>query len=417
MKKYILPLLATAFTLTACNQFNEANDAEKVEALAVTVNLDIQVDNLMETKDLLLKLDNYDDGLHYEKKFDGRDVSLDGVVPGIYTVAVSGTALDTEGSEYFINGNYVNKPLYAGETKLSITMQGLKVSPLVFKEIYYAGIKNFYFRDQFYEVYNNSGEVQYLDGCYFANLTPGKSTKTLPKWPDSDGNNYAYAERVWKFPGTGHDYPLLPGESAVISQFAANHKLDIYNPNSPVDLSHSEFEFNMDNPKFPDQPAIDMIHCFYNGKAEKGTVPQYLTSVFGGAYVIFRVPAGDTWDPVDDANMKTIDLNKPSSNTFYAKIPIKYVLDAVECIDNESMAAAKRVPAVLDAGMTWVGETYCGLGVARKVSLTESGDTIRRENGAIIFQDTNNSTDDFEQRVVPVIHRYGTGVPSWNVTY
>ena len=162
---------------------------------------------------------------------------------------------------------------------------------------------------------------------------------------------------------------------------------------------------------------MHMIHCFYNGKAEKGTVPQYLTSVFGGAYVIFRVPAGDTWDPVDDANMKTIDLNKPSSNTFYAKIPIKYVLDAVECIDNESMAAAKRVPAVLDAGMTWVGETYCGLGVARKVSLTESGDTIRRENGAIIFQDTNNSTDDFEQRVVPVIHRYGTGVPSWNVTY
>ena len=89
----------------------------------------------------------------------------------------------------------------------------------------------------------------------------------------------------------------------------------------------------------------------------------------------------------------------------------------MEAVNNDTYADAKRIPAVLDAGVTTVGETYCGLGIARKVSLTEDGDTIRRENGALIFQDTNNSTDDFERRVVPMLHRYGTGVPSWNVTY
>lgn len=90
----------------------------------------------------------------------------------------------------------------------------------------------------------------YLDGIYFANLTPGTATTKLPIWPEADGNNYAYGERVWKFPGNGTEYPLAPGESCIISQFAANHQLDIYNPQSPIDGSSSEFEFNMNNPNF-----------------------------------------------------------------------------------------------------------------------------------------------------------------------
>jgi hypothetical protein len=294
-------------------------------------------------------------------------------------------------------------------------------SPLIFKEIYYCGSRpekgGVYFRDQFYEIYNNSADILYLDGIYFANLTPGTATTKLPIWPEADGNNYAYGERVWKFPGNGTEYPLAPGESCIISQFAANHQLDIYNPQSPIDGSSSEFEFNMNNPNFPDQAAYDMQHVFYQGKAEMGSIPQYLTSVFGGAYVIFRVPEGEAWDPVNDENMKTTDLSKPNSNVYYAKIPIKYVLDAVEAVNNESKMNAKRVPGVLDAGITWVGATYCGLGIARKLSTDEEGNPIiREETGTYIYQDTNNSTDDFERGVVPVMRRNGAKMPSWNHT-
>ena len=160
-----------------------------------------------------------------------------------------------------------------------------------------------------------------------------------------------------------------------------------------------------------------MLHVFYNGSATKGTLKQYLMSVFGPAYCMFRVPQGTTYDPVNNVNLHSKDLSKPKSRTLYAKIPIKWVLDAVECVHNEGMASGKRVRAVLDAGMTWVGSSYCGQGVARKVSLNENGDTLRRANGALIFQDTNNSTDDFERNVTPVLHRYHVGVPSWNATY
>ena len=106
-----------------------------------------------------------------------------------------------------------------------------------------------------------------------------------------------------------------------------------------------------------------------------------------------------------------------NSNVYYAKIPIKYVLDAVEAVNNESKMNAKRVPGVLDAGITWVGATYCGLGIARKLSTDEEGNPIiREETGTYIYQDTNNSTDDFERGVVPVMRRNGAKMPSWNHT-
>ncbi|MDY3789624.1 DUF4876 domain-containing protein [Bacteroides fluxus] len=418
MKKYTIIFVLTALALVSCEQFREANDAENIAPISVSVKLRLEMENLTLVEDLLVKFDNYNEGLHLEKGFRSENVQVDGIVPGIYTISVSGMATDREGGEYYLNGNLVNRALFDNGTSLELPLKGLKISPLVFKEIYYAGSRTplnaAYFRDQFYEIYNNSAETQYLDGIYFANLTPGKATTSLPLWPEEDGDDYVYAERVWKFPGNGKEYPLASGESCVIAQFAANHKLQQYNPDSPVDCSSSEFEFNMNNPNFPDQPATDMVHVFYNGKSEIGRIPQYLTSVFGGAYVLFKVAEGDTWDPVNDLSMKTTDLRKPNSKNFYAKIPVRYVLDAVEAIDNESMVNAKRIPAVLDAGLTYVGATYCGLGVARKPSMNENGEFLRRENGALIFQDGNNSTDDFEKKVVPELRRYGTGMPSWN---
>ena len=423
MNKYIKWLLVTAWMVasSACEDFRDANQADTVASIRANVTLTLAVENVASTQDFVVKFDNYDENLHISEECNGTEsVTIEGLIPGIYTVTVSGTVFDTEGDEYYVNGNVVNQAILQDDTSLDITVQGLKVSPLVLKEIYYAGSRTptngVYFRDQFYEIYNNSAQTQYLDGVYFANLVPGKSSTTLPVWPESDGNNYAYAERVWRIPGNGTDYPLEPGESCVISQFAANHQLEIYNPNSPIDGSISEFEFNMNNATYPDQPAADMIHIFYKGLASMGSIPQYLTSVFGPAIVIFRVPEGDNYDPVNDPNLKTTDLSKPNSSTYYAKIPISYVLDAVECIDNATAVNAKRVPAALDAGMTYVGSTYCGLSVARKPLTDENGEYMYNAVGALMFQDTNNSTDDFEGGVVPMIRRYDTGMPAWNHT-
>jgi len=162
----------------------------------------------------------------------------------------------------------------------------------------------------------------------------------------------------------------------------------------------------MNNANFPDQPADDMSHVFYDGKSEMGTIPQYLTSVFGGAYVIFKIPEGDTYDPVGNETLKTTDLSSTSTKQ-YAKIPVEYILDAVEAVDNEAAIQNKRVPATLDAGATYVGATYNSLGVARKKTGTN-------DNGTPILQDTNNSTDDFIHGVTPEFRRDGAKAPVWN---
>ena len=392
----------------ACQPIGNALDTEEVEAISITINTKIDVPDYASSEDVVIELVNVAEKATYQAPMTGEKTIIDGVIPGIYSVNISGKGLNKDGELYYLNGGIQNHPILHSGDEFEVTISGGKLSPIVFKEIFYAGTNPRYFRNQFYELYNNSDHVEYLDGIYFCILHPGKAGLKLPIWPDEDMGKYVYSERLWKFPGTGKEYPLQPGESCVISQFAANHQLPIYSPNSPIDGSSSEFEFNMNNKNFPDQPACDMVHVFYDGKQDKGRSPQYLTSVFGAAYVIFRVPEGEEYDPVNNTSLQAKDMSSTNSS-FYAKIPIRYVLDGVEAGDNETMLNAKRMPGVLDGGMTYVGDTYNSLGVARK----KIGE---RPDGTPLLQDTNNSSKDFDRGVTPELRRYNSKMPSWNHT-
>ena len=404
--RFILCLWLIGGLLSSCYDYKDINNTKEVRPLTLRVNAKFAEVSPASFDGLTITLENFRDGVSLSFPFAQTTMDIPDILPGIYTINISGKAKDTDGKQFYFNGSKVNYVLYPGVERIDIEVTNAPISPIVFKEIYYAGSPERYFRDQFYEIYNNSDDVIYLDGIHFANLAPSKATKNLPVWPEEDKGRYVYGERLWKFPGSGREYPLKPGESCVISQFAANHKLDTYNPNSPVDCTSSDFEFNLNNPKFPDMPAFDMLHVFSDGKKEPGKLQQYLTSVFGGAYVIFRVPEGDDYDPVNNKDLQAQNL-AVSHKVLYAKIPISYVLDAVEAGDNENMITAKRVPGVLDAGMTYVGATYNGLSVVRKKVAT-------RPDGAPILQDSNNSTVDFERGLVPELRRYGAKTPAWN---
>lgn len=408
----ILSVCLAVMLLSSCDSFNDAADAKNVTYVSVKIKTNLQLEGLTDFSDLKVELKNYDEGVTITKPF-ATELTVDSMIPGIWDVLLSGRAKDDNGESYLMSGS-LSKEVIVKDQSLEMNASGVGVTPLVFGEIYYSGsrtVKNtVWFRDQFYEIYNNSLDRIYLDGLYFATLVPMATSAKVATWPPEDEDNYVYADRVWKIPGNGTDYPLEPGESFVIAQFAANQQLDIYNPNSPVNCFSAEFEFNMNNPNFPDQPAVNMEHVFYYGEAAMGTVPQYLTAVFGGAYVIFRPKEGDTYDPVNDKSMQTKDLSgNLSKNQVYAKVPISYVLDAVEAGRNEADIQNKRVPSILDAGMTYVGSTYVGQSVARKLVGTN-------EDGTPILEDTNNSTDDFDRNLVPQFRRYGSKMPVWNHT-
>lgn len=420
MKKlYIITFsFIISICLLSCDSFKDAFDTEKVKPLTVSVNASIDVEGISNFDGLKISFDNYDEDIHETRILSGEKVSIDGILPGIYSITISGKAKNTQDIEYYLSGSAINQALYEGNSNIDISIKGLKISPLLFKEIYWSCSKNqsnkSYPYDQFYEIYNNSSNTMYLDGLYFADIQPLNTTTTLPTWPESDGGNYVYGRIVWKIPGTGTDYPLAPGESCILAEFAVNHKLEIWNPKSPVDCSTAEFEFHIGT-IYPNTNAPDMQIVFYQGKASTGTLKMYLSGNQGGAYVIFKVPEGEHWDPIGDKNMQTPDLAKPTG-AVYAKIPISYVLDAVEGGLNETKITQKRMPTVLDAGMTYVGAGYNSQSVSRKLLTDEDGNVIYNEDGSIILQDTNNSTDDFDRNMVPTFRRYNTKMPVWNHT-
>ncbi len=413
--RYFLSVLAFLFIAgasTSCRQMNEAADTQEVQPIRVSIKTISAIREVTSLDGLSVSLEDVKYGIRHEAVIYNNEVVLPEITPGNYNIKITGKVTTSNGKIYQMSiksagaNNYIFT--HAGEV-LELKVTGAELSPLIFKEIFFAGTKPFYFRNQYYEIYNNSTDKTiYLDNIYFAHLTPTTARTELPIWPEEDDNNYAYAERIWKFPGKGKDYPLAPGESCVISQFAVNHKLKQYNPDSPVDCSASEFEFFMGNPKFPDQPAVNMRHIFYNGKSVIGSMPQYLVSVFGGAYVIFQPTENEKYDPVNDKAMQAQNLSSTSTQV-YAKVPIAYILDAVEGGHNAGMLNAKRVPAVLDQGMTYVGETYNSLSVTRK----QIG---KHPDGTPLLQDTNNSTEDFIHGIVPEFRRYGAKMPGWNHT-
>ena len=109
MKKYLIYLFTLASTLLiGCDSFRDMSGTAEVNPITVDVYLDITVENISTLKDLTVKFDNYDEDLHYVKEVTDNSVKVDGIIPGIYSVTVSGTAIDTENNEYYINGNSVN---------------------------------------------------------------------------------------------------------------------------------------------------------------------------------------------------------------------------------------------------------------------------------------------------------------------
>ncbi|MDR1722827.1 MAG: DUF4876 domain-containing protein [Tannerella sp.] len=318
------------------------------------------------------------------------------VVPGTYSITASGTNLG-----FLLAGSVANKSLVTDGEVIEVTVAAAKTSTLVFKEIYYTGSKTpsggSYFRDQFYEIYNNSEVTVYADGLCIGHLIPINATANMPTWDRADPDDYVYFYQIFRVPGSGNQYPVKPGESIIIAQMAQNHKTETLNPDSPVDLSSSEFEaYTPDGSSWIDNPSVINMPCVSNSVSAAPW--QWLAPVFGPAVAIFFPDASTNFDDF------TVQVG---SSTKGKQVPVKQILDVFEAVQNEANTQLKRVPTVLDAGSVYASGTYVGEGFSRKILSTT-------EDGRNVYQDTNNSTNDFEKQTTPAIRRYDAKIPSWN---
>ena len=315
------------------------------------------------------------------------------VEPGFYSVTVSHSY--SQGNEtFYLNG--LKMIQIFSPVSDTIKLNPGRSGPFLIKEYYYSGSTTpagkSYSADQYIEIVNNSNVTQFADGIsVLEHESYGTGVNFWANIKDT-----IVVKMIWTIPGNGTQVPVLPGKSIVLARTGINHRDDPNgNPLSPVNLGNADFEFYVAK-----QPATDL---------DSPNVPNLEEDLFvlrgndvsfhvkgGSAIALAKLPGETEAGRKEYINKNLIPKSSASGSntTYYAKIANKYVLDAVEVVFDEAHAIYKRFPKELDAGFTY---TPSGSG---------SGKCIRRKisadiNGKVIYQDTNNSTEDFLKDVDP----------------
>lgn len=256
----------------------------------------------------------------------------------------------------------------------------------VFKEIFFTGTVTpegkQYNGDKYFIIYNNSTDTLYADGLVIAQSA--FLTTTRREYTPDVMNEAFTSQQIVKIPGSGKEYPVAPGKQVVIANNAINHKE--YNVNS-FDLSKADFEIdilssiNVDNPAVTNTISVSGAMTMHNRGFQ--------------SYVLARLPENQTVEDWKAANRYTYSYTATNGRITSAdgyKIANNLVLDAVNLSVEESYEWLVTAPQ-LDMGWSFCGRTNSdatrfGKSVLRKTLSTTA-------NGAIIYQDTNNSTQDF----------------------
>ena len=291
---------------------------------------------------------------------------------------------------------------YAGSARTSVVDKDVDLSinlaqskpsgTIIFKEIYTTGVSDFYWTDGFYELVNNSDEVQYLDGIILGIVTNGYGD--ISSWADSLGNlpdYYPMTSSTVYFPGNGEDYPLFPGQSVVCATRPLNHaarELTEADTQSPVDLSNADWDIYIpQSEQDTDVPNIPNMLVAYRTFGF-----DFMPATAGQSLILAKLPKGMT---VEDFVADPENIKKPAYTAALC-IPSDYVIDAVDIIYyNAEQAINKVILDKDDAGYTyysgkddeWTDPNYSGRSLRRKCT--------KVENGRAYFADTNNSSNDF----------------------
>jgi hypothetical protein len=194
---------------------------------------------------------------------------------------------------------------------------------------------------------------------------------------------------VWSFvpivPGSGKEHPIQPGKSIVIALSGLNHKNDPNgNPNS-IDLSKADWEMYVEDGKYVDVPSVPNILM---QRITLGTA--IALNVSGQVSIIFRFPSNDI-----EAIFTNPDnyMVQPGGSTNCFMVPWGWIIDGVENVKLDDRGVYKRLRPGIDLGYIQFRGSYEGVSIRRKVK-----EVI---NGRVVYQDTNNSAEDFITNQIP----------------
>lgn len=404
---YIL-LLMTFLTTGSCTDIDKDNPYDnQLHTLQVNaVYPDEYSDYLREG--VTVKIEDIDRGNSYTSKTDKNGTVRFSLTKGIYRIQISDKA-----EQDIFNGLADKVKLVNGDLALNLPLMHSRSGDIVIKEIYCGGCTKLPFEgnyqsDKYMILHNNTSETQYLDGLCFGSLDPYNSQATNV-WVTQDESTGAtifpdflpVAQCVWQFGGTGQTFPLAPGEDAVVVicgaiDHAAQYPQSV-NLNKPgyfVCYNPVYFWNTLYHPAPGDQITPDH---YLNVVIKTGQANAYTFSVFSPATVLFKAKDTTIQDFVSQADNV---IQKPGSTVDrIVKVPVDWVLDAVEIYYGGSSNNMKRMPPSVDAGYVTQSALYDGRTLYR-----HTDEEASREAGYEILEDTNNSSSDFYEREKQSLH-------------
>lgn len=327
---------------------------------------------------------------------------------GIYRINVSGRF----GRDVF-NGAADKVVLSGSDMTLTLPLSYSRAGSIVIKELYCGGCKMLplegnYQGDQYFILHNNDYNVQYLDSLCFGTLSPNNATATNPWVSKNEATGETtfpdflpVIQAVWQFPGDGDDFPLQPGQDAVIClrgaiDHTAQYPLSV-NLNKPdyfVCYNITYFWNTKYHPAPGDQISEDRI---IDVVIKTGQANAYAMSISSPTLVIWK-PEGMSMH--DYVSIKDNVIPVPGSSIDnVVKVPFEWVYDAVEVFDARSTTNSKRLPPAIDAGYVMQTDTYLGHSLMRHVDQAASSAA-----GYEVLADTNNSLNDFYESEKQSLH-------------
>ena len=391
MKKVITILCAAALLLPAITSCNKDGGVTKYK-LTLTFALADETQSFAELGIKELTLSYSKGSKETTVTVDTLGVELE-IAQGTYNISVSAPVSD----RLTISG--ASSVELFEDSAVNIELSQIPSSPLIFRAIYSCGGIKGYTRDNFFEIVNNSDEVQYLDQVLLGCMATGNFT-AASAWLENVQKGLYPADVqgfVIAFPGSGKEHPIQPGEVVVLANDAVNHSEKAAEGNNFPDLSNADWEVyvsadfkaNTKDTDYADVPNMNIVHYVSNDI--------WCQSLLNGGAFMFKLPEGTSIDSFvkDEKNLSTTPGT--TSATQYLMVPSEYVLDAVT-LYNSSKDKSTFFPFFAwwdEADMVAQATQNSGNGVRRKVT--------KVVDGRAYYKDTNNSAADFitNVKIVP----------------
>jgi len=355
------------------------------------------------TQGLLVKLSDPTSGLLFSGTTDANGIAKINVAPGTYFATTETKQVVPGGIIYIFNGTSGKIRVTPADPKIvssDITLNVSRSGQIIIKEFYYGGNMNpvtgkSYANDAYTILYNNSGEVAYLDSLCVGIADPynAPTNGALSVWvkPGTTElrDSVPSASMAWMFPGTGKENALQPGAEIVVSLNAINHLLT-----SPAscDLGKAGYwaiyDPIMTTKQSVPEPGVKILKGFWKVGATTSFIfsqlsPALFIYSLGGKTTAKFVTDTYTWKPGQATN-RSFDCLMVSKNL---------VLDGVECFRNTT--DSKRLRPEIDNGFAKTDGSGTGQSVHRKIDAIATA----AAGGRIVYMDTNNSSNDFEKRL------------------